>query len=140
MEFDKNKIVEALRSIIDPVSGVDIIKAKKVSDLVIDGKDVNLTLLVSSLKSNEKTSLTFACIAAINELYPDLEVHVHAKVQEAQQSSPISHIKNTIAIASGKGGVGKSTMSVNLALSLQKRGFQLVFWIWICMARLFLLC
>lgn len=127
MALDKMKIVEVLSKVQDSVSGQDIITLNMVLDLQVDGDNVNFTIELPSLAHPSKQELNFACIQAVQNLYPQAKVNVHMKAKGGaaatpQPSSAIPQVKNIIAVASGKGGVGKSTVSVNLALALQKLG------------------
>ena len=120
MSIDNNKLVAALRSVKDPDSGVDLVTMRLIKDLKVDKQSVSFSVESASLAETAKFQLHENLVNAILAIYPEAKIDIH--FAKGGKERALAQVANIIAVASGKGGVGKSSVSTNLALGLKEKG------------------
>ena len=128
-EMNKAQIFEKLKSINYPGFSRDIISFGMVKDLEVVGDRVVLTLNIASQNQNKKQEVIDAIKTVLKNDFSEVEIALsgdtkpsNVPIQPKEQA--LGSVSNIIAIASGKGGVGKSTVAVNLACSMAKKGMK----------------
>jgi ATP-binding protein involved in chromosome partitioning len=126
--LDRETVLSALRAVLDPDLRKDIVTLGFVKDLVIDGGKVAFTIELTTPACPVKDQMREQAIAAVRALagVTDVDVHMTANVRSVSMPetgrTPLPGVKNVIAVGAGKGGVGKTTVAVNLAVALAKCG------------------
>lgn len=127
MAITREDVLRALSEVQEPDLGKDLVTLNMIEDIQIDGLKISFTVVLTTPACPLKEMIEKACVNAIRLIVDrnaEVTVHMTSKVNSNRKDNRavLPGVKNIIVVGSGKGGVGKSTVAVNLALGLAREG------------------